>query len=57
MLYKYENNTLEKLGYYSYSDFEGKEKDLENLLAENLNKKFELIYLIVYNAYYSISCI
>lgn len=37
MLYKYENNTLEKLGYYSYSDFKGKEKDLENLLAENLN--------------------
>lgn len=37
MLYKYENNTLEKLGYYSYSYFKGKEKDLENLLAENLN--------------------
>lgn len=37
MLYKYENNTLKKLGYYSYSDFQGKEKDLENLLAENLN--------------------
>lgn len=37
MLYKYKNNALEKLGYYSYSDFEGKEKDLENLLAENLN--------------------
>lgn len=37
MLYKYENNTLEKLRYYSYSYFKGKEKDLENLLAENLN--------------------
>lgn len=37
MLYKYKNNALEKLGYYSYSDFEVKEKDLENLLAENLN--------------------
>lgn len=37
MLYKYANNTLEKIGYYSYSDFQGKEKDLENLLAENLN--------------------
>lgn len=40
MLYKYENNTLEKLGYYSYSYFKGKEKDLENLLAENLNNLY-----------------
>lgn len=37
MLFKYQNNSLEPLPYYSYKDLKGKEKDLENLLASNLN--------------------
>ena len=38
MLYKAENNSLKAMSYYDYSDLEGKEKDLENLLAENLGE-------------------
>lgn len=37
MLFKYKDNTLEPLPYYDYKDLNGKEKDLENLLASNLN--------------------
>ena len=37
MLFKYKNDGLEPMPYYDYSDLKGKEKDLENLLANNLN--------------------
>lgn len=38
MLYKLtDDNSLEKLPFYDYSDLSGKEKDLENLLAQNLS--------------------
>ena len=40
MLYKYKNNGLEPLPYYDYSDLKGKEKDLENLLANNLGELY-----------------
>ncbi len=40
MLFKYKNNELEPLSFYDYSDFKGKEKDLENLLANNLGNLF-----------------
>lgn len=40
MLFKYKNNDLEPLPYYDYSDFKGKEKDLENLLANNLGRLY-----------------
>jgi hypothetical protein len=36
MLFHYKNNDLEALPYYDYADLKGKEKDLENLLANNL---------------------
>jgi len=36
MLFKYKNNGLEPLPFYDYADLKGKEKDLENLLANNL---------------------
>lgn len=38
MLFKYKNNKLETLPYYSCADFGKKEKDLENLLAEQLRE-------------------
>lgn len=37
MLYRFKNNALEAVEYDDYSKYNGKEKDLENLLAENLN--------------------
>lgn len=38
MLFEFDNtNGLTPLEYYDYADFNGKEKDLENLLAENLS--------------------
>ncbi len=36
MLFKYKNDGLEPLAFYDYADLKGKEKDLENLLANNL---------------------
>lgn len=38
MLFKFDDNSLKAMPYYDYSDLEGKEKDLENLLAENLGE-------------------
>ena len=40
MLFKYKNNDLEPLPYYDYVDLKGKEKDLENLLANNLGNLY-----------------
>ena len=37
MLFKNNNNELEPVAFYDISQFEGKEKDLENLLANNLS--------------------
>lgn len=37
MLYKYTNNTIEMLPSYDFKDLGGLEKDLENLLANNLS--------------------
>ncbi len=37
MLFKHTNNSLEPIEFYDISKFEGKEKDLENLLANNLS--------------------
>lgn len=37
MLFKFKDNSLEPLPFYNYKDLEGKEKDLENLLANNLS--------------------
>lgn len=40
MVYKYENKGLVPLPFYDYADLKGKEKDLENLLAENLGELY-----------------
>lgn len=40
MLFKYTKNDLEALPYYDYTDLDGKEKDLENLLARNLGNLY-----------------
>ena len=40
MLYRYKNNGLEPLKYFDYSELAGNEKDLENLLAENLGSLY-----------------
>ena len=37
MLFKHTQDSLEPLEFYDISQFEGKEKDLENLLAKNLS--------------------
>lgn len=37
MLFNYKNNCLEAMPYYDYADIKGKEKDLENLLANHLS--------------------
>lgn len=37
MLFKYETDKLTPMPYYDYADLNGKEKDLENLLANNLS--------------------
>lgn len=37
MLFQYKNDKLRAMPYYDYSDLEGEEKDLENLLANNLS--------------------
>ena len=40
MLFKYQNSSLEMLPFYDYADLKGKEKDLENLLADNLGELY-----------------
>ena len=40
MLFKYKNDELEPLSFYDYADLNGKEKDLENLLANNIENLF-----------------
>ena len=37
MLFKHTKDSLEPVEFYDISKFEGKEKDLENLLANNLS--------------------
>ena len=37
MLFQYKDNELKPIKYYDYADLNGKEKDLENLLANNLS--------------------
>lgn len=37
MLFQYKNKGLEPLPFYDYADLKGNEKDLENLLANNLS--------------------
>lgn len=40
ILFKYQNSSLEMLPFYDYADLKGKEKDLENLLADNLGELY-----------------
>ena len=40
MIYRYKDKNLEPVRYFDYSEIKGKEKDLENLLAENLSDLF-----------------
>lgn len=40
MLFKYQNHRLEVLPFYDYADLKGKEKDLENLLADHLGELY-----------------
>lgn len=37
MLFQYKSDELKAMPYYDYADLKGKEKDLENLLANNLS--------------------
>ena len=37
MLFRYSDGELEPVRYFDYAAFEGKEKDLENLLADNIS--------------------
>lgn len=52
MLFKCDlkNNELEPMAFYDYAEFEGREKDLENLLADNLAEIFveDCMYMTIF---------